>query len=740
MLISCIKKERKYPTKKIMRVPREIHSLFFDKPEYGKDTHLHASIKERAQRQKHAKETKEIQKQQEEDETEETKRQQKEDEEKKEDPPPTPQAQEPTHTNDIGILQWNLGKRKNSINKVIQWAKQNKIDIICLQECQNLGQIQIWLVEEGYNLYTHKDHPRVAMILNNTTAERRKMGPPWKHPKRDLMSITFQIDKDTLLQIFNGYVPSQDGDRSEKATTARTEMHMDILAQANKEKRTTHTIITLDSNETIEPKGRCQILRHGETRYPNLHSKRSPETSAMACYTETMTDIHRTVNSHLYETTQENLDETYTHVTRTRTTETQTNGQMTSKSRIDYTWASNSIAPRIQECEIVKETKEWCLHQPKISFTKTNQPQNKAPPKQPAELHKAIATYITWPNIWQGDNTPDTPHKLRGTTIPLGPNIHKLDKENNKLIAERVHNALAILDEKVQKIIDGKDETTKTNELTDLFENAAIKVANKTLGKRTSHQTDRTKLMEDEDKRWEDMVVRIKTTIRQEEDPKIENEGKWIQVKYGLPMPKTQNEWELWLTRKDDHRTTFQERRRTVHSTDWWATRNRKAFYKLTLKDFESTKISSILTKEGKIITDPRGIEREFTRFLHVLADNEESIQSDEDLEKEAEGEKWKRHSALIDTIMMANPTYAEVKEAVQGLGDVSASGRLAPSLLKAIITSTWTETRQKTEVEIAREKNIKAAQTTRTDIWDDNPKKRRERRPPRKSDNGKNM
>ena len=238
------------------------------------------------------------------------------------------------------------------------------------------------------------------------------------------------------------------------------------------------------------------------------------------------------------------------------------------------------------------------------------------------------------------------------------------------------------------------------------------------------HTSDpQTQTKEAENTRWENMIEAARNLTTTPDTSKTEAElrrhAKWLEVKYGINMPKTKHEWQAWANTHQEQKANFIHRRENLHSTDWWAARNKKAFYKLVLKDFESTRTSSLITEKGIVISDPTKIEAEFVKYLHILGDQGKEIQTEEELADEAKTRGWKTHQALADGKLLRDPTNQEVKEAITGTGDVTALGHLSPALLKTICLTKWANKKTFTEDEENLLNAIQEIKSTRREIWE---------------------
>ena len=657
MITHCAPKGKGKPRggKRIVKTSREIAELFFGKPMYG--------------REKQALRTQE-QRDREDGSGGKADEKGEREEEEKEAPGDKRKVRVPAmkRVHDVLIAQWNMGKRQRALEGMMAWMEERGIDVMCLQEAQNIKTRRTWIESKGYNLYWHE---KVAILTRIETTERRKVTPVWRHGEKNMMAMTLAMGTDTL-QIINAYIEGADGNRTETATTQRTQDHMELLARAQEGDERTHTVMVMDANETVEPRGRCQVhVAGGPMRvvYPNEGIVRTPELSAMACHTTTMVDAHRETHPDLYGGQGADPQATYTHQMTSRE-------GMISKARIDYSWLSRGIKHRLESCEIVNEGWEW----------------SGGGEERQGSMHSVIVTKLKWHNAWLcSSQEAAKTYDLKGSELPLKLNTSRLNAETRRQMAEHVQEALEAIEKRICEIAEGRgDPMDRAQRLVDVLENAAIKAGNRHLGRRRAHTYDGEAAIEREDNRWKDMVQAAREAVASEdkgmdERVNMRRHADWLGVKYGIETPTTLGGWDVWLMEEERHETEFRKRRTNIHTTDWWATRNRKAFYKLVMKDFESTRISSLMTTTGRIVTDPVSIEGELLSFIHALGDCDEHIQSDDEQEGEAREKGWKRRKELGDDILLAPPKLREVRRALSDLGNVSASGRLAPAVLKAI-------------------------------------------------------
>ena len=95
-------------------------------------------------------------------------------------------------------------------------------------------------------------------------------------------------------------------------------------------------------------------------------------------------------------------------------------------SRIDYTYCSSTLAPRLSRCDVDHSPRHW---------TRSGTPR--------LNYHAALVTQFTWPGLW-GDAGP-CPAKnaaLKGTTLPRRPNYARLTPERAATISRAVNEDL----------------------------------------------------------------------------------------------------------------------------------------------------------------------------------------------------------------------------------------------------------------------------------------------------------
>ena len=603
--------------------------------------------------------------------------------------PPQPPSRDTNLTNiegnhrvdDLVVLQFNTDGRSKTITSIVDYAKKHKVDVVCLQEMgeKNCRLTDDWFIDKGYTVHYHG---QVAMLLALQTANKMldMATPVWRSKSENFMGINLNLGSGKgNLQILNGYLPTNQ-DRRRKDDDKAQGMHLQLAAQALE---TEHTIICMDGNETISPKGRL-FRQDGkgpkETTFPNADKTKSLGLSKMACYQNHLNDVHRKTNPDLYRG-KEPKDAAMTHTQKVAENKI-------SLAKIDYIWATETLTRRATECILIDDTKNWGEAQ----YT---------------SYHRAIHTTFSWNKLWKNSSGKRGDiYYLKGTTPPKGPDMTKLTQELGDQIRKEVNTRLEGLKDRRNNIKKGRRSAgEKLDELNTILREVATGIAIKHLGKengrdrRTQQEKIRAKM-----KLWdalrakiielENNTPKVLLTKKIEQEPIIVSMIQNLNGIHKVPTPITNQDWENWTKNKTHHRAKALYNGEDDFIQDAQIKHSRKELYKKIFKPHQSTKIESLWhvpspTKEtphpkGEWITDPVGKEQLLTGYLKSIA----TLPRDEEQKEEQEPPRQpKQKKSLAGKNILRPPTRAELDKALSQLDGQVAGGILPPGLLKLITT-----------------------------------------------------
>ena len=106
-------------------------------------------------------------------------------------------------------------------------------------------------------------------------------------------------------------------------------------------------------------------------------------------------------------------------------------------------------------------------------------------------------------------------------------------------------------------------------------------------------------------------------------DTIVQDASNWLRTKYNMDTPKTTWGWSRWLHTHEYHRARLADLicPRTMNEAE--SMKNRKVFYKNIMKLSQSTRVTALLV-DGKIVTDPQGLEKATVAKVEKLVACEE--------------------------------------------------------------------------------------------------------------------
>jgi hypothetical protein len=160
-----------------------------------------------------------------------------------------------------------------------------------------------------------------------------------------------------------------------------------------------------------------------------------------------------------------------------------------------------------------------------------------------------------------------------------------------------------------------------------------------------------------------------------------------------VALPDTPAEWRRWWAKCDDHKADAMTASADMIITDKLALSDPKRFYRETTKPFSSSKIPALRTAKGTVTSDA-GIETALTDYLRHTG---KQPPADEECSNEPSSRAWSHKrsknsrllSAMMDAIDM--PTMTRITGTLDSTSAPGYDG-ISPALLKAVLTSTWTE------------------------------------------------
>ena len=558
---------------------------------------------------------------------------------------------------------------------LLDYARSMNANVLCLQESQNLRVNPTSLAQQGYNLYHHPEG-KVCILVDNIFTEKHTASKNhiWYSDKFDSMALTLTTQQDSII-IPNAYLPSdldQTSTDSILHTKAR-EQHAEISKITS---QYSHVILTMDGNETT--------LKHGRMQYPSdpmsvepprpspIHATKDYANPAMACNLKRLHDTHIHLHPHLYSGD---------HPDQTTNTHVQPNRTTTTFSKIDYILASKSLLRTLSSCRIDNAPQNWHHH------TRTN-------------YHKALIATFDLTTFWTRSE-PATSTILRGGRLTPGPDYSNFTQDTASLISQSFHAYLSqpatqALYKSLLRRHKSRPPTVKqASEALHKFKKDLLRIATSVLGhthrppKKPFAQaspTDRATTTQ-----WENLVHDVGRALGQTVLDTIPLDGldmtahiSWWATK-GITLPTSRKGWARWWHNRHFHKTHYLTSTIDLQITDSLARNKPKEFYKLITKPFQSTKILSLRTN-GKTYTDNIGIEKGLTDYLTDLGDPH-GVPNPSNTDD--------RHTApnphLQNLLAMISPD--DLNPALSDLSNSSGAGHdgIAPRLLKAITTATWT-------------------------------------------------
>jgi hypothetical protein len=362
-------------------------------------------------------------------------------------------------------------------------------------------------------------------------------------------------------------------------------------------------------------------------------------------------------------------------------------GIKTIHSKIDYTLCSVSLAARVSCCTIDHSPRDWA-EAPRSNY------------------HAALVTCLDWSNLWAtpADGNPEDQPKVQGHKLNAYPNYSRLNKVTAAAIAERVSKDLHGRFRNLRGIWNGrKSNATKRDELLRILKAVILKAAHAVLGtvRETSSARKEADVMMSS--RWEslcDLVRRaLGHTLHSHVGPRVSFDGPEIAnhrayfATQGVALPDTPGEWRRWWAKCDDHKADAMTASADMITTDKLALSDPKRFYRETTKPFSSSKIPALRTAKGTVTSDA-GIEMALTDYLRHTG---KQPPAEEERSNEPSSHAWSRKrsknshllSAMMDAIDM--PTMTRITGTLDSTSAPGYDG-ISPALLKAVLTSTWTE------------------------------------------------
>ena len=616
----------------------------------------------------------------------------------------------------LTVLQYNADRQSNkNMTNIIILGHRHKADVICLQEVEKDNcSDEIISKNHGYNVYRHKN---VMILLKQDTIEKIHLPSMiWRSPSNNSMGVTLMTTKGTMI-IMNSYLPSgidrATRDLNDITYSTAIDMHMEI-----NERILLHNfaILVMDANETTEEWGRIQILRGSHTE-PHYKNRTQPENnikrkrikinneykvatasdtksteSPMGIHRKNMIDAHLETNSHLYEGNGPS-PETFTHQQPSRGKD---NLMMDVYAKIDYCLLSKNLINNITKSDIDHTPKTW----------------GKEFLKERNNYHTAIITDIEWENLYSQPKyqyTPQNSKKLKGSTLPLGPNMKKLNEQNKILITQEIELELKGKWKTITRISKGKGtHDYKMQTLTNILKKTINEITTKHLGttkpiKATNHNIyieadDRFNALK---KKINKILTPTKDKAPQTNTKELESEDTWQEVKWLMEnkimkeRPKTIEEWTEW--RNNGENDLINKRHNIID--DNIANTSPKKLYKQICKPMSSTTITS-LWKDGKNITSDECIEDELTDHLRKMGKHTETPYTFKKIKHNPKNTS-KHFDQIMDT-----PTINEILDNIRNYSNGSAGGydKITPALLKTICLTEWEITVNKTEKEMKRD------------------------------------
>ena len=579
----------------------------------------------------------------------------------------------------LAVLQYNIDRRPGSLIAMLENAQKDNIDIICVQEAQTITIRTETLAKYGFTAYRHG---KTMIFTSINTTEGIRASEVWRSDIADAMGITLDTPQGTLL-VACAYLPTGVDGMDLGAKEEISKIHMELCALANAHH---FSILCMDGNETISKEGRI-TLHHNTAALSAGCPNDDLESSSMACYSNNMKDCHVVANPELHDPATPIGDrKIYTNVHSLA-------GGATSKSRIDYMWASNSIAHRLETSELLEASTRWGG-------------------REAQNYHLPIKSEFRWEGLW-GNNEGDTQVKdLRGSWIPLGPDLRKLTPEIEQDISKDIQQSLYDQREIIRRTKYNRNTSAqkKRDALLNILERTCNRVTIQHVGRRTAprtgtHQENSTSTLN----HWDTLMTLISKVRKAHNfEPRanritgpIHDTSEKLK-KAGVEIP---GDWEglcrLW-THRFYHRSLLHPNSRETGWSDTEALANPKGFYKQMCKPPGSSRITSLRVKSKPkdkppfttIIHKDDEIEDALTGFLEHIANDEERWDPTTDAEIAAYkgSPNTSKFAGLMDKC-----STEEVRRIVQDLGNTASVGNTSPRIIKIAVGRLFTQNHVKT-------------------------------------------